>query len=264
MPGIRRIVAPNPSPMTYHGTNSWLVDWPGGTILIDPGSNDEAHLDALAAEANGRLTHILVSHTHHDHVDGAPELGRRLGVPTAGFRVSADRDFNADIKLDDGERIGNLVVLHTPGHAMDHLCFAHPDAILFSADHVMGWSTSVVPPPPFGDLSLFIDNLRRVRDRRDRLMLSAHGPAITRPFETVQGLLEHRFAREDSIANLLGDTPRPLEAMLGRAYVNLKPQLIGPARANLLAHLIKLEKDGRAVRTEAGWAAEGKHKGSAL
>ena len=249
--------------MTYNGTNSWLVDWPGGTVLIDPGSNDEAHLDAIAAEARGRLTHVVVSHTHHDHVGGAVDLARRLGVPTAGFRASADREFDADIKLDDGSLIGNLVVLHTPGHAMDHLCFAHPDSIIFSGDHVMGWSTSVVPPPPYGDLSLFIDNLRRVRDRRDRLMLSAHGPAITSPFETVQGLIEHRFAREDAIASLLGPTPRLLEAMLARAYIALKPQLIGPARANLLAHLIKLEQDGRALHTEAGWAARGKPRGLA-
>ena len=240
--------------MTYNGTNSWLVDWQGGTVLIDPGSESEAHLDAIVAEARGRLTHILVTHTHHDHVDGAATLGRRLGVPTAGFHASADRAFDADIKLEDGSQIGGLVALHTPGHAMDHLCFAGEDGILFSGDHVMGWSTSVVPPPPFGDLAVFIASLERVRDRRDRLMLSAHGPEITTPSETVQGLLEHRLAREQSIAMLLGAEPRPLDALLARAYVNLRPQLIGPARANLLSHLIKLEQDGRAEQSEAGWS----------
>ena len=252
-PGIRRIVAPNPSPMTYNGTNSWLVDWQGGTALIDPGSEDEAHLEAIVAEARGRLTHILVSHTHHDHLDGARTLARRLGVPTAGFRASADTEFDADIKLEDGDRIAGMTVLHTPGHAMDHLCFARDDGIIFSADHVMGWSTSVVPPAPFGDLPLFLANLERVRDRRDRLMLSAHGAAITDPFETVQGLIEHRLAREASILALLGDEPRPIETLLARAYVNLKPGLTGPARANLVSHLDKLERDGRVVRSEAGW-----------
>lgn len=250
---MRRIVAPNPSPMTYNGTNSWIVDWSGGIVLIDPGSDDDAHLDAILAEAGGRLTHILLTHTHHDHLDGAAALSQRAGVPIAGFRKSADPEFDADIKLEDGDRIGGLSVLHTPGHAMDHLCFAHEDGVIFSGDHVMGWSTSVVPPPPYGDLALFIAQLERVRDRRDQLMLSAHGAAIQKPFDTVQGLIEHRLARERSIAAVLTAEPRPIETLLGRAYVNLRPELLGPARANLLSHLVKLEADGRAERTEAGW-----------
>ena len=252
-PGIRRVVAPNPSPMTYNGTNSWLVDWEGGTALIDPGSEDRAHQDAILAACRGPLTHILITHTHHDHLDGARLLSRRTGAPVAGFRISADPEFEPDIGLSDGERIGGLTVLHTPGHAMDHLCFARDDGVLFSGDHVMGWSTSVVPPPPYGDLTLFIANLERVRDRGDALMLSAHGPAITDPAGMVQGLIEHRLARERSIAALLAPEPQPLETLLGRAYVNLKPQLLGPARANLLAHLVKLERDGHAARSEAGW-----------
>nr|WP_321983041.1 MBL fold metallo-hydrolase [uncultured Lichenicoccus sp.] len=252
--GIRRIVAANPGPMTYHGTNTWLIDWAGGTVAIDPGSEDEAHLAAILREAAGRLTHILVTHTHRDHLDGAQTLSRRSGAPTAGYRVSGDASFRAAIRLDDGDRIGGLEVVHTPGHAMDHLCFAHPDGILFSGDHVMGWSTSVVPPPPHGDLDLFIANLERVRDRRDRLMLSAHGAAIEDPAGLVSALLEHRLAREASIADTLGSSPRSLEALLGRAYVSLKPELLGAARANLLSHLIRLERHGRAVHTNAGWS----------
>ena len=239
--------------MTYNGTNSWLVDWSGGTVLIDPGSDDEAHLDAIIAESRGRLTHILLTHTHHDHLDGALALSQRTGIPTAGFRESADPEFAADIKLDNGDRVGGLTVLHTPGHAMDHLCFVHDDDIIFSGDHVMGWSTSVVPPPPWGDLGLFLANLALVRDRRDGLMLSAHGPEIVHPTEMVQGLIEHRLSRERSIAALLTEEPRPLDAVLARAYVNLKPELLGPARANLVSHLVKLEKDGRAAHDEAGW-----------
>ena len=238
--------------MTYNGTNSWLVDWPGGTLVIDPGSNDARHLDAIEAECRGRLTHILLTHTHHDHLDGAAELSLRTGAATAGFRASADAAFDADIKLEDGARIGGLTALHTPGHAMDHLCFVHDDDIVFSGDHVMGWSTSVVPPPPWGDLALFLANLERVRDRHYALMLSAHGPAIADPSGTVQALIEHRLARERSIAAVLDAEPRPIETLLGRAYVNLKPELRAPARANLLAHLIKLQQDGRAAHEELG------------
>ena len=252
-PGIRRIVAPNPGPMTYHGTNSWLVDWDAGTVVIDPGSEDEAHLAAILHEAGGRLTHILVTHTHRDHLEGAHTLSKRTGAPTVGYRVSGDAAFAAAIGLEDGDRIAGLTALHTPGHAMDHLCFAHPDGILFSGDHVMGWSTSVVPPPPYGDLDLFIENLQRVRDRDDRLMLSAHGAAIEQPSELVAGLLEHRIARERSIEGTLDADVRSLEALLGRAYVNLKPELIQAARANLLSHLIRLERHGRAVHTGDGW-----------
>ena len=239
--------------MTYNGTNSWLVDWSGGTVLIDPGSEDDAHLDAILAECRGRLTHIVLTHTHHDHLDGARSLSRRTGKPTAGYRVSADAEFDADIKLADGDRIGGLTVLHTPGHAMDHLCFVSDGGIIFSGDHVMGWSTSVVPPPPWGDLGLFLANLKRVGEQGYDLMLSAHGPEITSPSETVQGLIGHRLARERQIAALLTTQPRPLETLLARAYVNLKPELLGPARANLLSHLIKLEQEGRAARDEAGW-----------
>ena len=140
---------------------------------------------------------------------------------------------------------------------MDHLCFAHDDGILFSGDHVMGWSTSVVPPAPHGDLVAFIDNLRRVRDRDDRLMLSAHGPAIEHPRALVQDLLDHRAAREASIAAMLSPEPVPLEAVLGRAYRNLRPELLLPARSNLQAHLDKLRAEGRAAFDADGWRSLG-------
>ncbi len=256
-PGIRRIVAPNPGPMTYNGTNSWLVDWEGGVVVIDPGTEDAAHLDAIVAEAGGRLSHILITHTHSDHVEGAASLSRRTGAPVAGHALDAQPGLSAWIRLRDGDRIGGLDVLHTPGHAMDHLCFARDDRVLFSGDHVMGWSTSVVPPPPYGDLVAFIANLHRVRDRDDRLMLSAHGPAIVHPYQLVQSLLDHRAAREASIAAVLSSKPASLEAVLGRAYFNLRPELLQPARSNLLSHLAKLQAEGRAVSDADGWRSLG-------
>ncbi len=243
--------------MTYHGTNTWLMDWPGGTLVIDPGCDDPAHLDAVLAEAKNGVSHILLTHTHHDHLGGAEALARRTGAAVAGHHRSAHPRFQAPLGLGEGDRIGSLVVLDTPGHAMDHLCFATEDGILFTGDHVMGWSTSVVPPPPTGDLSLFIANLERVRDRGDRLMLSAHGPAIERPHALVQSLLDHRAAREASIASVLTREPLPFEAVFARAYRNLRPDLHAPARANLLSHLIKLEADGRAMHDAQGWRSLG-------
>ena len=253
--GIRRIVAPNPGPMTYNGTNTWLVDWAGGVAVIDPGSDEESHIAAILAEAGSHLSHILLTHTHRDHLSGAELLSRRSGAPTCGFARSADPTFAPAIGLQDGEHVAGLVAVHTPGHAMDHLCFATEDGVLFSGDHVMGWSTSVVPPPPHGDLGRFIANLEQVRDRDERLMLSAHGPAIERPRELVQSLLDHRMAREASIAAVLTHTPAPLEKVLGRAYINLRPELRSAARANLLSHLKKLEAEERAAETPEGWRA---------
>ena len=255
--GIRRIVAPNPGPMTYHGTNSWLVDWHGGTVVIDPGSEDETHLAAILREAGDTLSHILLTHTHSDHLSGAMTLHRRTGVPVAGFHTSAEPSFTPTLKLSDGDRIAGLTVVHTPGHAMDHLCFEAPDSLLFSGDHVMGWSTSVVPPHPWGDLSLFVANLEKVRDRGDAVILSAHGPAITQPRALIQNLLDHRHAREASIAALLKATPQPFETLLARAYLNLRPDLLLPARANLLAHLEKLESEGRAAHHDQHWRSLG-------
>ncbi len=252
-PGIRRIVAPNPGPMTYNGTNSWLIDWEGGVAVIDPGTEDAAHLDAIIAEAGQHLSHILITHTHSDHVAGAASLARRTGAAVAGHALDGQLGLPDWIRLHDGDRIAGLEVLHTPGHAMDHLCFARDDGVLFSGDHVMGWSTSVVPPSPHGDLVAFIDNLRRVRDRDDELMLSAHGPAILHPRQLAQDLLDHRAAREASIAAVLSSKPAPLEAVLGRAYHNLRPELLTPARSNLLSHLNKLQAEGRALSDADGW-----------
>lgn len=256
-PGIRRIVAPNPGPMTYNGTNTWLVDWDGGVAVIDPGSDDESHLEAILAEAGPRLSHILLTHTHRDHLTGADTLSRRSGAPICGFAISADPNFEPTIGLDDNSRIAGLTALHTPGHAMDHLCFAGDDGVLFSGDHVMPWSTSVVPPPPHGDLIRFVGNLERVLDRNDRLMLSAHGPAIEHPHELVQSLLDHRIAREASIEAVLSSVPMPFETVLARSYINLRPELLSPARANLLSHLGKLKIEGRAALTPDGWRTTG-------
>ncbi|MCQ8241370.1 MBL fold metallo-hydrolase [Rhizosaccharibacter radicis] len=239
--------------MTYHGTNSWLVDWSGGTAVIDPGVEDRGHLEAILREAAGRLTHVIVSHTHRDHLAGAETLAREAGIPTAAYRDGPDTEFDPDLKLDDGDEVAGLRVLHTPGHAMDHLCFLHPEGILFTGDHVMGWSTSVVPPPPYGDLSAFLHNLERVRSLDARLMLSGHGPAIEHPQRTMDALIEHRLAREASILACLDHHPRPVDDLLARTYRTVRPDLLRAARNNLLAHLRKLEAEGRALEGPDGW-----------
>lgn len=245
-PGIRRIVAANPGPMTYHGTNCWLIDTDDGTVVLDPGSAEPDHLDAIEREA-GRIGLILLSHTHADHLTGVAELAARTGAPTAGFHRPAGGDFTPDLPLVDGQTIAGLRVLHTPGHAMDHLCFVRRGGIVFVGDHIMGWSTSVVPPPPAGDLVAYLEQLARLRDLPAKVFLSGHGPAITEPARLTRILIDHRLARESAIEALIDDTPRDLNALFPRAYPRIQRALGFAATANLLGHLDKLERDGRIV-----------------
>ncbi|MBB2202866.1 MBL fold metallo-hydrolase [Gluconacetobacter tumulisoli] len=254
-PGIRRIVAPNPGPMTGHGTNSWLVAHPAGTVVIDPGPDDPAHLRAIVAAARGPVSHILLTHTHRDHLEGARPLAGMTGVPVCAYRHSACATFSPDIALDDGARVATLAALHTPGHASDHLCFATRDGILFTGDHIMGWSTTMVPPAPHGSVRLFLHSLDKVLDHDARLLLPAHGPPITRTVPCVQGLIAHRLAREASILAALPDEPATLEVILRRVYRAVRPALRRAAELNLLAHLEKLRDDGLVVHDHDTWRA---------
>ncbi|WP_323990845.1 MBL fold metallo-hydrolase [Nguyenibacter sp. L1] len=252
-PGISRIVAPNPGPMTGHGTNCWLVAHAGGTAIIDPGSDDPAHLHAIRTAARGPITHVLLTHTHRDHLSGARPLAASAGAPVCGFRNSASPSFTPDMALDDGARLAGLTALHTPGHATDHLCFVAPGGIVFTGDHVMGWSTTMVPPAPDGSIRQFLDGLARLRALAPSLLLPAHGPAITRPDSCLRGLIAHRLAREARIRAALGPEAAPLAELMRRVYRAIPPALRRAAELNLLAHLEKLQQDGQAVHGHDGW-----------
>jgi glyoxylase-like metal-dependent hydrolase (beta-lactamase superfamily II) len=182
MPGISRIVAANPGPMTYYGTNTYLIETPDGTVVLDPGPESHPeHVQAILRATGGNIALIVVSHTHHDHVGAVAELQDATGAPTVGFRISGLETFDPDIKLADGDSVAGMQALHTPGHASDHLCFALPakdgTAVLFSADHVMSWSTSVVSPPG-GNMSDYFNSLRLLLDRTDDVFLPGHGPPL--------------------------------------------------------------------------------------
>ncbi|WP_264811763.1 MBL fold metallo-hydrolase, partial [Gluconacetobacter johannae] len=251
----RRIVAPNPGPMTGHGTNSWLVEHAAGTAVIDPGPDDAAHLRAIVAAARGPVTHILLTHTHRDHLDGARPLAGMTGAPVCAYRHSACATFTPDIALDDGAPVATLTALHTPGHAADHLCFATGDGVLFTGDHIMGWSTTMVPPAPHGSVRLFLDSLNKVLDRDARLLLPAHGAPIASPAPCIRGLIAHRLAREDSILAALPEEPATLDDIMRCVYRAIRPALHRAAKLNLLAHLEKLRDDGRVVHHHETWRA---------
>jgi len=257
LPGISRIVANNPGPMTYFGTNTYLIETSAGTVVLDPGPEDHPeHIDAIMRETGGNISHILISHTHHDHVGGLAQLQDKCGAPSVGFKVSGLETFDADIKLADGDSVAGLLALHTPGHALDHLCFGVPakngDRVLFSADHVMSWSTSIVSPPG-GDMKAYFDSLDLLLKREDDVFLPGHGPALRDPRALVKDLLVHRQMREQAIARKLQDGPASTYTIMDTLYSQVDPRLRRAAERNVLAHLMKMEIEGKVVLDGEVW-----------
>ena len=243
-PGVRRMVAPNPGPMTYTGTNSWVIDGNDGLTVIDPGPDDPAHLAALAGL--GPVVRIVLTHTHPDHLAGAPSLRRMTGAPIMAFSPPWAPGFAPDAGLGDGAQAGPLTAIHTPGHASDHLCFALEGRILFTGDHVMSWSTSIVSPPD-GDMAAYMASLRVLLARDDALYLCGHGPPLADPLPLVRGMLSHRAAREAAVLTALRRGPATEAALVQDVYPGLDAHLVPAARRTLLAHLHKLVGDGRAM-----------------
>ncbi len=259
MPGISRIVAANPGPMTYYGTNTYLIDTPDGIVVLDPGPEEHPeHIEAILRATGPNVALILVSHTHHDHIGAVPALREATGAPTVGFRLSGSDAFEADIKLANGDMVAGMQAIYTPGHASDHLCFALPakdgTAVLFSADHVMSWSTSVVSPPG-GNMSDYFASLRLLLDRSDDVFLPGHGPALPQPQDLVREMLTHRMLREQAIQKSLAQTAAGTFTLMNSLYSQVHPRLRRAAERNVLAHLLKLESEGKVVRDGEVWRA---------
>jgi glyoxylase-like metal-dependent hydrolase (beta-lactamase superfamily II) len=254
LPGIRRIVARNPGIMTYHGTNTYLIAAADGLTVLDPGPDDPAHVrDILAAAGTLPIKRILLSHTHHDHLGATAALQSATGARTYGFERTAALHFTPDHPLADGDAVAGLTAVHTPGHASDHLAFAYQD-ILFSADHVMSWSSSIVNPPD-GDMQAYYASLQRLLDRADRLYLPGHGPALPEPRSLVEEMLAHRRKRESAILEALHGAPASVADLAARLYAKQNPMLKIAAERNVLAHLLKLRAEGFAAEHGAVWHA---------
>ena len=240
-PGIRRIVANNPGRMTYWGTNTYVIDGPDGLIVLDPGpAGDAAHLAALLAL--GPIRHILLSHGHSDHRGLVQVLQARTGAVLHAYGP-----------VQDGDAPAGWTALHTPGHAADHLCFTR-GGVVFSGDHVMGWSTTVISPPD-GDMAAYMASLSRMVAREDRVFLPGHGPPILAPARFARAMLNHRLLREQLIADRLGPVPIPAAALTRALYAGVSPALWPAAERTVVAHLEKLAADGRARTVADGWVA---------
>ena len=273
-PGLRRIVARNPGPFTFRGTGTYVVG-AGEVAVIDPGPDLPEHVAALLAGlGDEQVTHILVTHTHRDHSPAARPLKQATGAPTYGFGPHAggrrgeagseeggDWDFAPDIVVRDGDRIAGkgwqFEAVHTPGHTSNHLCFALPDlGILFSGDHVMGWSTSVIAPPD-GDMAAYMASLDKLLARPDRVYWPTHGPAILEPQRHVRAFIAHRREREAGIVDCLKAGLDAVPDIVARLYVGLDPALRPAAGRSVLAHLIDLV--GRDVVVSDGAPTVGAH-----
>jgi glyoxylase-like metal-dependent hydrolase (beta-lactamase superfamily II) len=273
-PLVRRVLAPNPSPYTFTGTQTWLVGAGDDVAVIDPGPagaglsigdpkdiNGEGHVEAiLRAVAGQRVTAILCTHTHRDHSPAAAPLKAATGAPIIGCAPlvmaddgprgdsAFDPDYAPDRVLTDGEQIsGNgwtLQAVATPGHTSNHLCYALLETgALFTGDHVMKWSTTVVSPPD-GDMADYMASLQKLYDREDRIYYPAHGPAVEKPRQLVRGMIGHRRQREAQILRELGRGALPIPEMVAVMYKGLDVRLKGAAGRSVLAHLVDLQRRG--------------------
>lgn len=264
--GVVRLVANNPSPFTYKGTNTYLIGT-ASLALIDPGPDDAAHLEAIVKTAAGRpITHILITHTHRDHVDGLKAALAATGAKTAGFgpydltsRVEhadsgergnrARHDFKPDVVLEHGDTLAqgdwSVTAVHTPGHTPDHLCFAlNGTGVLFSGDHVMAWNTSVVAPPE-GRMADYCRSLEVLMERtQDAVYFPGHGGQLANPQRMARAYLTHRRMREQAILEVVRDGAADIDAVVARVYAGLDPRVIPAARLSVLAHVEHLWERG--------------------
>lgn len=269
-PLVRRVLAANPSAFTFTGTQTYLVGAGDNIAVIDPGPDEPDHLDALiAAIGPARVSAIICTHTHRDHSPAAAPLSALTGAPIIGCAPlvlddsgpRADASFDAtyapDRVLTDGEQLAGpdwtLTAVSTPGHTSNHLCYAlEPSGAMFTGDHIMGWSTTVVAPPD-GDMAAYMNSLQKLHDRDDRVYYPAHGPQVDNPRQFARGLIGHRRQRERQILKLLDEAPQTILELVPRMYKAVAQELWPAAGRSVLAHLIDCERRGMVEREGEIW-----------
>ena len=263
--GLMRLIAPNPSPMTSTGTNTYILGRKE-LLIIDPGPNSEAHLRNImeVIPDNTKVTHILITHSHLDHSGLAPKLSKILNAPTLAFGTALDglsndmksickmgltsetfgidTEFVPDHFLEDKEKISSLewevVAHHTPGHLSNHICYQYLDK-LFTGDHIMEWSTSVISPPE-GDVSQFINSCEKIYNLHCKKFYPGHGIPVENPGERIVELIEHRKKREIEILNFLENREATISQITRNIYLNIDQNLLSVASRNVKAHLVDL------------------------
>lgn len=273
-PLVARVLAGNPSPYTYTGTQTYIVGNKSDRAVIDPGPAIDAHIDAIiAAVGDARISAIMCTHTHRDHSPAAAPLSARTGAPIIGCAPlviesdlprsdeAFDKGYAPDRILSDGETIAGdgwtIEAVATPGHTSNHLCLAVQESgAMFTGDHVMAWSTSVIVPPD-GDMADYMASLQKLYERDDKVYYPAHGKKVTNTRQLVRGMMGHRKQRERQILKLLEEGPAAIIDMVPRMYKGLDPRLNGAAGQSVRAHLIDLQNKGRVTQTDEVWAMAG-------
>jgi glyoxylase-like metal-dependent hydrolase (beta-lactamase superfamily II) len=280
-PLIRRVLAENPSKFTYRGTGTYVVGH-GDVVVIDPGPVLDSHKAALERALAGETVRaILVTHCHADHSPLAAWLREQVGAPTIAFgpHASATEPDDGDDEIDDGVKLEealdrafspDMVVndgdvafagagltftaVHTPGHTSNHMCYAlAEERALFTGDHVMGWSTTVVSPPD-GDMRAYVESLRKVAGRHDAVLWPTHGPSRTDAREYVQALVDHRLEREHAVLVAVRSGLDNVGSIVARLYADVPVELHKPAARSVLAHLVGLVQDGSVATDDGGRA----------
>ena len=269
-PLVRRVLAHNSSAFTYSGTQSYIVGSGREVAVIDPGPDEQHHIEALTdAIGDAKLVAICCTHTHRDHSPAAAPLADRTGAPVIGcaplalsddgprMDASFDTGYAPDQVLPDGESIGGdgwtLTAVHTPGHTSNHLCYAlEGQDVLFTGDHVMGWSTTVVAPPD-GDMTAYMASLQKLYERSDNVYFPAHGPQIDKTRQFIRGMIGHRRQRENQILKLMEKGETRISEMVRQMYKAVDEGLWPAAERSVHAHLIDLERKRRVVHDGEDW-----------
>jgi glyoxylase-like metal-dependent hydrolase (beta-lactamase superfamily II) len=270
-PLVRRVLCRNPSAFTFWGTQTYLVGERGELAVIDPGPDDEEHLDALmSAIGTDRVKAICCTHSHRDHSPAAAPLAERTGARIIGCApfsliddgprsdAAFDPTYKPERILEDGETISGdgwtLTAVYTPGHTSNHLCYALDETgALFTGDHVMGWSTTVVSPPD-GDMTAYMASLQKLMDREDEVYFPAHGPQVDKPRQLVRGMIGHRRQREQQILKQVEQGNSRIPEMVPNMYKGVDKGLWPAAERSVLAHLIDLERKQRVRRDGEDWS----------
>jgi len=263
-PLTARVLAPNPSAFTFKGTGVYIIG-ARDCMVIDPGPDLPEHVEALKRALDGRrVSHILITHTHSDHSPAAQPLKEWSGAKTYAFgphgsgrddsvkvEEGGDREFMPDVRVKDGDVISGdgftIECVYTPGHTSNHMCYAlREERALFTGDHVMGWSTTVVTPPD-GDMAAYMASLRKLRARDDAVLWPTHGGPVRDPAPFLQAYIEHRLEREAQILACIYDDVHTIPEMVARIYADVDKRLHPAASRSVLAHLIQLEGEGRVM-----------------
>jgi glyoxylase-like metal-dependent hydrolase (beta-lactamase superfamily II) len=270
---VSRLLAPNPGPFTFKGTGVHILGVGARVMVIDPGPDLPGHVEALKRALGSRtVSHILITHTHRDHSPAAAQLKAWSGAKTYGMAMAPrsdhaagegmvdeahDHDFAPDVTVRDGMRISGdgfeLECLATPGHTANHFCYAlAQERALFTGDHVMGWSTSVIAPPD-GDMGAYLDSLERLKARDDSILYPTHGSPIADPHDWITQLIAHRRMREDQIHTALARRATTVMELVAFLYPRIDPVLRPAAAQQTLAHLRHMRARGKVTDDNGTW-----------